>query len=304
MLPGNAAKKTGQYAPDLIQQQTLRFIEENKDRPFFLYVPHVIPHAELFVPEDGIVKSYRGRFPEKPYEGTDDGPNYKRGGYGSVRTPRANFAAMITRLDKHVGQILGKLREAGLDGKTLVIFTSDNGPHAEGGANPAYFNSSGGLRGQKRDLYEGGIRVPMIAWWPGKIAPGAETGHISAFWDVMPTLAELAGAEVPKDIDGISFLPTLLGKNSKQKQHDYLYWEFHERGGKQAVRKGRWKAVRLQVRKNPNAPLELYDLETDPYERRNIASQHPDIVRQMESIMRHARTDSDVFLFGQSQYRG
>jgi arylsulfatase A-like enzyme len=144
----------------------------------------------------------------------------------------------------------------------------------------------------------------MIAWWPGKIAPGAETGHISAFWDVMPTLAELAGAEVPKDIDGISFLPTLLGKNSKQKQHDYLYWEFHERGGKQAVRKGRWKAVRLQVRKNPNAPLELYDLETDPYERRNIASQHPDIVRQMESIMRHARTDSDVFLFGQSQYRG
>ena len=210
---------------------------------------------------------------------------------------------MITRLDRHVGEILDKLREAGLDKKTLVIFTSDNGPHAEGGANPSYFESSGGLRGQKRDLYEGGIRVPMIAWWPGKITAGTKTDHISAFWDVMPTFAELAGADVPEGIDGISFLPTLLDKRHKQKGHDYLYWEFHEHGGKQAVRKGKWKAIRLQVKKDPNGPLELYDLQTDPQEKSDIASQHADIVRRMEQIMRQARTNSDVFLFGQSQYR-
>jgi len=303
-LAGNEGKKTEQYAPDIIQQQTLKFIDANKDRPFFLYVPHIIPHAELLVPDDDIVRSYRGKFPEKPYEGIDDGPDYKAGGYGSAKTPCANFAAMITRLDKHVGEILDKLRETGLDKKTLVIFSSDNGPHAEGGANPAYFNSSGGLRGQKRDLYEGGIRVPMLAWWPGKVAAGAKTDYISAFWDVMPTFAELAGADAPEDIDGISFLPTLLGKTHKQKEHDYLYWEFHEYGGKQAVRKGKWKAIRLEVRNDPNGPLELYDLQADPQEKKNIASQHPDIVRQMEQIMRQARTESDVFLFSQSPYRG
>ena len=303
MLPGNEGKKTEQYAPDIIQGQTLKFIEANKDKPFFLFVPHVIPHAELLVPDDDIVRSYRGKFPERPYEGIDDGPNYKTGGYGSAKTPRANFAAMVTRLDRHVGEILDKLRETGLDKKTLVIFTSDNGPHAEGGANPAYFDSSGGLRGQKRDLYEGGIRVPMIAWWPGKVSAGTKTNHISAFWDVMPTFAELAGADVPEDIDGISFLPTLLDETHKQKEHDYLYWEFHEHGGKQAVRKGKWKAIRIEVRKDPNSPLELYDLQTDPQEKSNIASQHPDIVRRMEQTMKQARTNSDVFLFGQSPYR-
>ena len=146
-LPGNEGRKTEQYAPDLIQEQALKFIEKNKDRPFFLYVPVTLPHAELFVPDDEIVRSYRGRFPEKPYKGVDDGPRYKRGGYGSVATPRANFAAMVTRLDRYVGEILDKLRELGLDRKTIVFFSSDNGPHAEGGANPAYFNSSGGLRG-------------------------------------------------------------------------------------------------------------------------------------------------------------
>jgi len=304
ILVGNEGKKTGQYGPDLIQKRTLKFIEANKDRPFFLFVPHVIPHAELFVPEDDIVRSYRGTFPEKPYKGIDDGPNYKIGGYGSVETPRANFAAMVTRLDRHVGEILAKLRELDLDKNTLVIFTSDNGPHGEGGANPAYFNSGGGLRGMKRDLYEGGIRVPMIAKWPGQIEAGSRSDHVSAFWDVMPTLAELAGAEVPADIDGISFAPTLLGRSRKQKKHDYLYWEFHEQGGRQAVRKGRWKAVRLQVERDPNGPLELYDLQADPQEKDNIASEHPDIVGRMAQIMAEAHTDSDVFLFGQSQYRG
>ena len=185
-----------------------------------------------------------------------------------------------------------------------MIFTSDNGPHGEGGANPAYFNSSGGLRGMKRDLYEGGIRVPMIARWPGRIEAGSRSEHISAFWDVMPTLAELAGAEAPAGIDGISFVPTLLGRAREQKKHDYLYWEFHEQGGRQAVRKGRWKAIRLQVKRDPNGPLELYDLQADPQEKNNVAPQHPDIVAKMAQIMTEAHTDSDVFLFGQSQYRG
>jgi len=304
MLAGNEGKKTEQYGPDLIQEQTLKFIEANKDKPFFLFVPHVIPHAELLVPDDDIVRSYRGKFPEKPYKGTDDGPNYKIGGYGSVESPRANFAAMVTRLDRHVGEILGKLRQLGLDSNTLVIFTSDNGPHGEGGANPAYFNSSGRLRGMKRDLYEGGIRVPMIARWPGPIEAGSRSDHISAFWDVMPTLAELAGAEAPPDIDGISFAPTMLGQSQKQKKHDYLYWEFHEQGGRQAVRKGRWKTIRLQVKRDPNGPLELYDLQADPQEKNNVAPQHPDIIGEMEQIMSDAHTDSDVFLFGQSAYRG
>ena len=302
MLGGNEGKKTEQYGPDLIQEQAIKFIEANKDKPFFMFVPHVIPHAELLVPEDDIVKSYRGRFPEKPYEGIDDGPNYKIGGYGSVATPRANFAAMVTRLDQHVGEILDKLKELGLDKKTLVMFTSDNGPHGEGGANPSYFNSNGGLRGMKRDLYEGGIRVPMIARWPGRIQAGSGSEHVSAFWDVMPTLAEIAGVNAPKDIDGISFAPTLMGR--AQEEHEYLYWEFHEQGGRQAVRQGKWKAIRLQVKRDPNGPLELYDLQADPQEENNVASQHPDIISRMEQIMKEAHTDSDVFLFGQSQYRG
>lgn len=303
MLPGNEGKKLEQYAPDLIQEQVLAFIEANRDRPFFAYVPNVIPHAELLVPNDEIVQSYRGKFPETPYRGTDDGPNYKRGGYGSVATPRANFAAMVTRLDRQVGEILDKLRELQIEDETLVIFTSDNGPHSEGGANPAYFDSNGPLRGQKRDLYEGGIRVPMIARWPGKIAAGSETNHVSAFWDVLPTLAELAGVETSSEIDGVSFLPTLLGEGSKQKQHDYLYWEFHEQGGKQAVRLGNWKGIRLNVKKNPDAPVALYDLDADIGETTDLASAHPDIVRKIEAIMSEARTDSPVFLFGQTAFK-
>jgi arylsulfatase A-like enzyme len=209
---------------------------------------------------------------------------------------------MVTRLDMHVGQILDKLKQLGLDEKTLVMFTSDNGPHGEGGANPRYFNSSGGLRGMKRALYEGGIRVPMIARWPDKIQAGGGTEHVSAFWDVMPTLAELAGVDPPENIDGISFAPTLLGR--PQRRHEYLYWEFHEQGGKQAVRKGKWKAIRLQVKRDPNGPLELYDLDSDPFENNNVASEYPGITAQMARIMKEAHVDSDVFLFGQSAYRG
>jgi arylsulfatase A-like enzyme len=175
------------------------------------------------------------------------------------------------------------------------MFTSDNGPHLEGGADPEFFNSNGSLTGYKRDLYEGGIRVPMIARWPGRIKPDTKTGHISAFWDVLPTMCDIAGIKSPKNIDGISFLPAMLG--GKQDQHEYLYWEFHERGGRQAVRMGKWKAVRLKVRENPNGPIELYNLEIDISEENNIASDHPKIVAKMKKIMKEARTPSEAWPF-------
>jgi arylsulfatase A-like enzyme len=295
ILAGNEDRKTGQYAPDLIQEQALEFIEANKDKPFFLFVPHVIPHAELLVPDDEIVGSYRGQFPETPYKGIDDGPNYKRGGYGSAGTPRANFAAMVTRLDRYVGEILGKLRELRLDEKTLVIFTSDNGPHKEGGADPDFFKSFGPLRGYKRDLYEGGIRVPMIARWPGTIREDSLSGHVSAFWDVLPACCELAGIESPDGIDGISFVPTLLGQKNRQRKHEFLYWEFHEQGKKQAIRIGNFKGVRLNVAKDPDGPIELYDLSSDIGEKDNIAEQHPEILEKIADCMKTAHRPSEYW---------
>jgi arylsulfatase A len=175
------------------------------------------------------------------------------------------------------------------------MFSSDNGPHAEGGNDPYFNDSNGPLRGIKRDLYEGGIRVPFIVRWPGKIAPGSESGHISGFQDVMPTCAELAGAEAPAGIDGISFLPTLLGRLEQQQEHPYLYWEFYEEGGKQAVHMGKWKAVRLHVSENPDAPVELYDLSVDIGETHDVAGANPEIVERMRDIMKEAHTESDVF---------
>jgi len=190
---------------------------------------------------------------------------------------------------------LNKLEDLGLSDNTIVLFTSDNGPHLEGGADPDFFDSNGPLQGYKRDLYEGGIRVPMIASWPTKIKAG-QTDHISAFWDVLPTLTELTGAPTPEDIDGISFLPTLTG-TGEQLQHDYLYWEFHERQGRQAVRMGKWKGVRYNIFKDPDVRLELYDLSQDIGETNNLAEQHPEIVAQIEEIMQKARVDSEIFPF-------
>lgn len=185
---------------------------------------------------------------------------------------------------------------------TLIIFTSDNGPHTEGGADPDYFDSNGPLRGTKRDLYEGGIRVPMITKWPNNIKAGSKSDHISAFWDVFPTFSEIAGLETPKDIDGISFLPTLLGSKDDQKNHPYLYWEFHEKGGRQAIRKGKWKAVKYNVFDAENSPLQLYDLSQDISEQRNLADEHPELVKEMEQLFAEARTPSEVFTFNQSTY--
>lgn len=298
ILEENAGNKSGAYAPTLIQEATLNFIEENKDQPFFLYVPNVIPHAELVAPEEYMAE-FRGKFsPEKPYEGVDDGERFRKGPYASQTEPHAAFAAMIKVLDDQVGEIRAKIEALGLAENTIIMFTSDNGPHLEAGADPDYFDSNGPLKGYKRDLYEGGIRVPMIANWPGKIAPGSRTDHISAFWDIWPTLAELTGADIPTNLDGISFLPTLLGQTD-QPQHDYLYWEFHEKKGRQAIRKGNWKAVRYNVFTEPNAGPELYNLAEDIGEENNVADQHPEIVTEMKLLMEESRVPSEAFPFGE-----
>ncbi len=304
LLPENAGQAKGLYAPELIHQKTLRWIEENRDRPFFCFVPMVMPHAELAAPP-AYMERFRGKLPEgTPYVGTDDGPALRLGQYQSQKEPRVAFAAMVSMIDDQVGEIVAKLEALGLADRTLIIFSSDNGPHQEGGADPEFFDSNGPWRGFKRDLYEGGIHVPMIAYWPGKIAPGRRTDHISAFWDVLPTLTEIAGVSAPSGIDGLSFLPTLLGRDSGQAQHDYLYWEFHEGGGRMALRQGNWKLVKYNVLKQPDQPGELYDLATDPAEANNLAATHPEICQRLGQLMRTARTPSPDFNFESKAYDG
>ncbi|GAB2788714.1 arylsulfatase [Rhabdobacter roseus] len=287
------------FAPDLIQQQALDFIGKvSKDQPFFLFLPYILPHAELVVPDDSLLQYYKGKFPEKPFKGADYGPNATKGGYASQEYPHAAFAAMVARLDRYVGQIVAKIKEQGLDQNTLILFTSDNGPHLEGGADPRFFNSGGGLRGFKRDLYEGGIRMPTVAYWPGTIKAGTESPHIAAFWDLLPTFAELAGAATPPSArDGLSFAPLLTGK-SIPPVHKYLYWEFHEQGGKQAVRQGNWKAIRLNAATNAPSPVELYDLSQDPEEKNNLASAHAQKAQELGRLMDQAHQPSALFPFG------
>jgi arylsulfatase A-like enzyme len=298
VLEANAGKQKGAYGPELIHREALKFITENKEQPFFLFRPIIIPHAELIAP-DSVMEQYLGKFePEVQYQGYDEGPRYRKGPYESQEHAHAAFVAMIHILDRQVGEIVQTLDELGLSENTLIIFTSDNGPHLEGGADPEYFNSNGPLKGFKRDLYEGGIRVPMIAKWPGKVPAGSRTDHISAFWDLFPTLAELTHITAPENTDGISFLPTLLGKPAEQEKHKYLYWEFHEQGGRLAVRKDKWKAVKYEVLEKPEAPLELYDLSTDIGEEKNLAAQFPEVAAEMQRIMEQARTPSEVFTFG------
>jgi len=272
------------FSHDLIAEKALEFIRRNSHQPFFLYLPFTIPHAEIVVPGDSL-DEYRGAFPETPYVGSH---------YGSHETPRAAFAGMVTRMDRDVGRIRALLGELEIVGDTLIIFTSDNGPHLEGGHDPRFFSSSGPLRGFKRDLYEGGIRVPMVAWWPGTITAGSRSAHVSAFWDFLPTACELAGIEPPAETDGISYLPELLG-HGDQPRHDHLYWEFHEQGRKQAVRMGQWKGVRLNVRSAPDGPIELYDLAADLAEEHDVAADNAVIVQEMRRIMSAAHVPSDLF---------
>lgn len=292
MLWNNFGLERGDYGPSLIQEQVLKFLDTNRDQPFFLFYAHIVPHAEMFAEEDQMAK-FRGKFgEEKPYRGVDGGPGFRKAGYGSQTEPKAAFAAMVATLDDHVGQIVAKLDQLGLSDDTLIVFSSDNGPHQEAGHRPEYFRSNGGLRGYKRDLYEGGIRVPFIAKWPGRIGAATESNHVSAQWDLFPTFAEVAGTSIEASIDGVSMLPTLL-RTGEQKPHDYLYWEFHESKGRQAIRRGDWKAVRYQVANDPQATPELYNLADDPKEANNLADTHPQALAELTQLMNTARTPSD-----------
>jgi arylsulfatase A len=284
-----AAYKGQDYAPDHMLEAALAFVRDNREGPFFLYFPTTIPHVALHVPDQDL-QPYLGKWDETPFLGN---------GYTPHQTPRAAYAAMISRLDRDVGKILGLLRELGLDDNTLVMFSSDNGTtHLDKEVDFEFFESVGPLRGLKGSLYEGGIRVPMIARWTGKIAPGSTTDHISGFPDVMPTLAELTGTTPPDGIDGISFAPTLLGRPEQQRAHDFLYWEFTGYGGQQAVRMGDWKAVRQQilVRTNPDPlKIQLYNLRQDIGESRDVADEHPEIVARARQILREQHVPSELF---------
>jgi arylsulfatase A len=295
LLPENGNGIAGIYSADLIHKSAIEFLNSNKDKPFFLYYATTLPHAELLAKEE-YMAMFRGKFnPEKSYKGVDNGPSFRLGPYCSQPESHAAFAGMVKELDDYVGDLLNILKVLGLEKNTIVIFASDNGPHLEGGADPDYFNSNGVLRGYKRDLYEGGIRTPMIVRWPDQVKAGSTSEHVSAFWDILPTLAEIACAETPIKIDGISFLPELLGK--KQVQHEYLFWEFHEQGGKMAVRMGSWKAVKMNLDRLPQGSTELYDLSVDISETKNIAASNPEILKKMEEIMRKAHTSSKDFPF-------
>ncbi|MHC4638144.1 MAG: arylsulfatase [Planctomycetota bacterium] len=281
-LPGNINRQRKQYIHDIFVEEALNFVTTHKNDPFFVYLPFAIPHYELLVPEESL-KEYRGKFPEKPYKGRGKNPGYPRD-YAKQEHPKAAMAAMITHMDRNIGRLMAKLKELGLDDNTIIFFTSDNGPSGGAGA-PDFFKAAGPLRGLKGSFYEGGIRVPMIVRWPGKIQPGSVSDHLWYFPDIMPTLAELAGTNSPEGIDGISVLPALLGKDAvgrKQEEHKYLYWG----GGKEkkAIRMGKWKGFLT----GKSDKMELYDLSKDVGETNNIADQHPDIVARIERYMEQA----------------
>jgi arylsulfatase A-like enzyme len=271
---GGVSSNKVEYSVDLFASESLQFVEQNRDKPFFLYLTYTIPHANNEAGNQGMEVPDLGIYKDKPWP-----------------APQKGHAAMITRMDFHIGRLIDKLAELKVVDRTLVLFSSDNGPHKEGGFNPDFNHSSGPLRGIKRDLYDGGIRVPLIASWPGTVPPGRTSDLVSAFWDFLPTACDIAGIKAPEGLDGISYLQTLLGKPDQQKRHEYLYWEFYERGFDQAVRMGKWKAVRNGVA----GPLELYDLSTDIGETKNVAAEHPDIIAQIETILKTARTESEIW---------
>jgi arylsulfatase A-like enzyme len=259
-------------------------LQAKHDKPFLAYLPYTLPHADVIAPHDSVYNYYIKKFNKQPLtQRLSNNTNAKK---TFEPCPHAAFAAMVSRLDKYVGEIIATLTATGAIDNTLVIFTSDNGPHRENGGDPDFFKGNGNFRGIKRDLYEGGIRVPFIAYWKNKIRPGV-SDQTGAFWDLYPTFLQMASVAVTKKIDGISILPSLL-QNGKQEQHEYFYWEFHENNGRQAVRWKNWKGVKLNVSKNVHAPLELYDLSIDPDEKNNVAEKYPVIVKKIEDIMHEA----------------
>ncbi|MDR2983081.1 MAG: arylsulfatase [Puniceicoccales bacterium] len=266
------------YSQKVFFDSAADFIKRNKDKPFFIYLAPTIPHASLEATDEDMAP-FKGKFPEKPW-GKPDGQHYRY-----QATPHAAFAAMVTRLDKDVGKITSLIDELGLAKDTIIVFTSDNGPHQEGGADPKFFNGSGPFRGIKRDLTDGGVHVPFIARWPNTIKAGTKTDNFWAHWDLLPTVADLAGLPVPKGLDGVSLAPTFKGQ--KQPEHPPLYWEFYERGWKQqAVRDGKWKGVY----EKKEAPMSLYDIERDPGEKTNLAKSNPEIVKKLEAIIEASHT--------------
>ncbi|MDG2254835.1 MAG: arylsulfatase [Opitutaceae bacterium] len=278
--PASYAKfELSEFAPELMLNEALEFVRSNKNEPFFLYFASPLSHVPLQAPKKW-VEHYQEKFgPEEPYLGDK--------GYFPHRTPRAAYAAMVSYLDEQVGDIVKELKVLGLYDNTLIMFSSDNGPTYNGGSDSAYFASAEPFKSEygwaKGFSTEGGIRVPMIASWKGKIEKGRTTQHVSAFWDVLPTLCSVSGAKTPRNIDGLSFLPTLLGK--EQKPHGFLYWEFPSYEGQQAVRMGDWKALRKKIFKG-NMTLELYNLKTDPREQNDVAKQYPEVVATIETIMK------------------
>ena len=278
--------KLKSYSPDLMFKALTKFVDRNKDQPFFLYWATPIPHAPLQAPQrwvDHYVKKFGD---EEPYTGNK--------GYFPCRYPHATYAAMISYLDENIGKLIKQLKDLGIYDNTLIIFTSDNGPTYNGGTDSPWFDSGGPFRSVfgrgKGFVYEGGIRVPMIASWPGKIKPGTVSQLPSVFYDVLPTLCDISGAPKPKDTDGISFLPELLGE--KQKKHEFLYWEYPEYGGQIGVRMGKWKAVCRNMRKKNNFTFELYDLETDLGETNDVAAEHPEIIEKIKQIVKEQHTKS------------
>lgn len=279
------AFKGKEYAPEKMLDEALSFMDRSKDQPFFLYFASPLPHVSLQVPDE-YVNMYVGKFDEPEYY-------YGQHGYAPVKYPYSTFAGMITYLDMQVGELLKKVKEMGLDGETIVMFSSDNGGSLESGIPDELFHINGPLRGFKRDLYEGGIREPFIARWPGNIKAGSKSDLISAQYDLMATLAELTG-EFAGNTDGISFLPTLLGKDKVQKKHAYLYWEFGETGGSVAIRMGNWKGVRVGLKKNPGAAWQIFDLNKDIEEKNDVAAQHPELIERFNEIVKKEHQNAHI----------
>lgn len=293
---GDDYKNRKDYSADLIHQEAMKWIDKQTgEQPFFGIFTYTLPHAELAQPNDSILQAYQGAFcQEKTYGG--DAGSY----YNPTNIAHQQFAAMVTRLDAYVGEVLEKLKEKGFDKNTLVIFTSDNGPHTEAGGDPDYFNTERLLQGTKRSTHEGGIRVPFIAWWPGQVEAGSVNDHQLAFYDLMPTFCDIAGIDnyveryTNKELevdyfDGLSFAPTLLGEG-EQEAHEFLYWEFHETN-MMALRMGNWKLV-VQ-----GGTCKLYDLVTDLHEDNNLASKYPDVVKKMKEILLREHTPSNISQF-------
>ena len=280
-----------EYASELMQNEVISFIKENRDNPFFMYYANPIPHNPLQAPKRW-VDYYVEKFgDEEPYLGDR--------GYFPHRYPHAAYAAMVSYLDEQVGEIIETLKELGIYENTVILFSSDNGPTWSGGADSPWFESAKPFKSErgwgKGNVTEAGIRVPMIAHWPGKIRSGSETDHLSAFYDVLPTMCEMAGIEIPEYTDGISFLPTLLGGEAQEK-HAFLYWEFPASGGQQAVRMGKWKGIRKNIFQD-SLRVQLYNLEEDIQEVNDVSSRHPDVVRRIEEIFRQEHTPAEIERF-------